>query len=120
VSAEVHHGVMRAWISREVHRRSTTRRNALSWVQRVNAADVAGCPTAWVRLWFRAPWIDPHAAVWMWQHGGWDRASYRGPGDLSGDREPRRPEPRHPASILRLDLASDELGRGYSAHRQAV
>jgi hypothetical protein len=76
---------------------------------------------AWVRFWLHAPWIDRYAAVWMWQHGGWEIASpYPGPSDLSGDREPRRPGPRPPVAVLRLDLPSDELGRGYSAYRQAV
>ncbi len=26
----------------------------------------------WVRLWYRAPFVDRYAHAWMWRHGGWD------------------------------------------------
>jgi hypothetical protein len=26
----------------------------------------------WVRVWYRVPFIDRYAYVWMWHHGGWD------------------------------------------------
>ncbi len=27
---------------------------------------------SWVRLWYRAPFVDRYAHAWMWEHGGWD------------------------------------------------
>jgi hypothetical protein len=27
---------------------------------------------AWVRLWYKTPFVDRYACTWMWQHGGWD------------------------------------------------
>ncbi len=27
---------------------------------------------AWVRLWYRTPFVDRYAHAWMWEHGGWD------------------------------------------------
>lgn len=35
------------------------------------APRVERCP-AWVRLWYRTPFIDRYAYDWMWHHGGWD------------------------------------------------
>ncbi|MGY1855886.1 hypothetical protein [Modestobacter sp. SYSU DS0290] len=52
---------------------------------------------AWVRLWYRTPFVDRYAHAWMWHHGGWDVLPTAGPGDPAGDREPRRPPPRSPA-----------------------
>jgi hypothetical protein len=46
----------------------------------------------WVRLWYRTPFVDRWAHVWMWHHGGWEiRPHPTEPG--AGDREPRRPVP---------------------------
>ena len=27
---------------------------------------------AWVRFWYRIPFVDRYACAWMWYHGGWD------------------------------------------------
>lgn len=33
-----------------------------------------------VRLWFKTPFIDRWAYVWMWNHGGWDISPLADPG----------------------------------------
>jgi hypothetical protein len=51
----------------------------------------------WVKVWYRTPFIDRWAHAWMWRHGGWEveppPGPSDGPGEPSGDREPRRPTP---------------------------
>jgi len=51
----------------------------------------------WVKAWFRTPFIDRWAHPWMWDYGGWEveppSGTGDGPGDESGDREPRLPKP---------------------------
>ena len=48
----------------------------------------------WVRPWFRTPFVDRYAHVWIWHRGGWEVV--RSPeqsdgGDAAAVREPRRP-----------------------------
>jgi hypothetical protein len=48
----------------------------------------------WARIWYRVPFVDRYAHVWMWAHGGWDVLEPSGPGpDAAGVREPLRPRP---------------------------
>jgi hypothetical protein len=50
----------------------------------------------WARIWYRTPFVDRYAHVWMWEHGGWnvdEPSSAAGP-DPAGVREPLRPRPK--------------------------
>ena len=43
----------------------------------------------WVRLWYRTPFVDRFAYVWMWHHGGWwvhPHPRPAGPDDADGVR----------------------------------
>ncbi|OZB89570.1 MAG: hypothetical protein B7X41_02120 [Microbacterium sp. 14-71-5] len=62
----------------------------------------------WVRVWYRTPFIDRYAHVWMWHHGGWQVLSAAGDdGGAAGVREPRRPLPPTPALAAELDQPAD-------------
>ena len=59
--------------------------------------DMLGMPR-WLRVWYRTPFLDRRAHVYMWQHGYWwvgspqpDRPE--DPDGGAGVREPRRPAP---------------------------
>jgi hypothetical protein len=44
---------------------------------------------SWVGVWFRTPFIDRFAYVWMWDRGGWDIVPANAP--ASEDTESRKP-----------------------------
>jgi hypothetical protein len=49
---------------------------------------------SWARVWYRVPFVDRFAHVWMWDHGGWDvDPPEHGSPDALGVREPLRPRP---------------------------
>ena len=60
----------------------------------------------WVRIWFRTPFIDRYAYVWMWHHGGWDLNSGEAadPGYNAGATLPRSPAPTTPSTSHQRDL----------------
>jgi hypothetical protein len=62
---------------------------------------------AWVRVWYRTPFLDRYAHSWMWRHGMWEVSPPDKPstsdGGESGVREPRRPRPPAGADAIRLD-----------------
>lgn len=58
----------------------------------------------WVRIWYRLPFIDRYAYVWMWHHGCWElTADDPGFDDPAGVREPRRPRPTSPPDAVGLE-----------------
>ena len=63
---------------------------------------------AWVRVWFRTPFLDRYTYAWMWHHGGWDIVPpvEDGP-EHSGVREPLVPKPSPPALHKARDPTDD-------------
>jgi hypothetical protein len=76
----------------------------------------------WVRAWFRTPFIDRYAHVWMWNRGGWEVAQspeQSDGGDAAAVRKPRRSI----ASVGRLaadvQAQADRPSTGPNAHGPA-
>src|SRR6266511_6462694 len=41
------------------------------WVPPGGASPRLEAMPAWVKLWYRTPFLDRWAYAWMWEHGGW-------------------------------------------------
>jgi hypothetical protein len=62
----------------------------------------------WVRLWYHLPAVDRFAYEWMWHHGGFDALPPgHMPGDPTGVREPRRPNPPLPSESAARETTPD-------------
>lgn len=43
-----------------------------NWIPAGGATPRLDRMPGWVRAWYRTPFLDRSAHVWMWRHGGWD------------------------------------------------
>lgn len=73
----------------------------------------------WVRIWYRTPFIDRYAYVWMWHHGGWDLTSDEDadPGYNSSVPLPRYPAPTTPPSRMSVTCRKAENVRSCRSPR---
>jgi len=68
----------------------------------------------WARVGRWVPWLNQFVCSWMWQRGLWlvvpgdgGLGRGRGPGDPSGDRDPRRPLSPAPVVARAVEPAED-------------
>jgi hypothetical protein len=43
-----------------------------NWVPPAGAKPRLDIVPRWVRVWYRLPFLDRYAHVWMWWHGAWE------------------------------------------------